>query len=678
MKTFLLCALLAGSIGAWADSELTPNSSQAGSSNDAVVRTSYTIPGACNPGGGSSNSNWSNRYMKKIRTNQTLTIGGESKSNCFYITVNSGYIITGVSLYMTTNKSDESNTLIATYYDNATKQSGLTTSLAKVGASSPTQVSISGISATERVVLQFSDTKQVLIYGTIYYSKISAASAPSFSPNGGDINGGSSITLGGSALHAYYQWSDTEVTLTKDSEGWTEGKSVTAPNVTGTKYLYAYATNGTGYESAVVSKTFNITKVKLANGMAYATTAVTKKVGYAAFTNTLTNPNELAVTYSIADGATATGTTVNETTGEVTLGETAGTATIKATFAGNDDYVAGEVSYTLTLNAATVQADVTGNKTWDIENNVSSDADRHTDGTYKVYDNIEGLYFGAEFDATSLLVKATSSNTAYRKQYKCAQGASLKFHATIPGLVTVKFGSPGKDARTLAVNGNEVFSSVEKTTASWYVEAGDVEITGVGSIRVFNIVFNTVSATNINLNASGYATFSTNYPVEVSGAKAYTAALDYANEKITCTEITGGKVPAGAGVLLFGEPNAEVTLTPTTGATALAGNNLKATTLANGIAATKGENNYYVLSGDTFKKFTGDAFAANKAYFEVDGEDNVLARGFNIVFVDEATGINEVGNAELDAEEYYNLSGQRVVQPTNGLYIVNGKKVIIK
>ena len=27
---------------------------------------------------------------------------------------------------------------------------------------------------------------------------------------------------------------------------------------------------------------------------------------------------------------------------------------------------------------------------------------------------------------------------------------------------------------------------------------------------------------------------------------------------------------------------------------------------------------------------------------------------------------------------YYNLAGQRVAQPTKGLYIVNGKKVVIK
>ena len=522
------------------------------------------------------------------------------------------------------------------------------------------------------------DSSNSYVYEVAFTAPNTEADEPTFNPNGGAVNGGTTIAIGSEAVHTYYQWSDTEVTLTKDSEGWIEGNSVIVPNVTATKYLYAYATNGTGLESDVVSKAFDITRVKLDNGLTYVTTAVTKKIGYAAFTNALTNPNSLDVTYSIEDGPTATGTTVNSSTGEVTLGETAGTAIIKASFAGNDDYVAGEVSYTLTLEAATVQTDVTGNKIWDIENAVSCDGDRNTNNVYMLYDNIEGLNFTEAFDATSLLVKASTSNFAYRKSYTCAQGASLKFRTTVPGIVSVKFSSPGNDARTLTVNGNEVFTSTGKVTASWYVEAGDVEMTGTKSIRIFKIEFTTVDASNVNLNASGYATFSTNYPVEVSGAKAYTAALDFANEKITCTQIANGKVPAGAGVLLFGEPNAEVTLTPTTGATALTENNLKATTLANGILATKGENNYYVLSGNTFKQFTGDAFSANKAYFEVDGENNVLARGFNIEFVDETTGINEVGSSEQEAERYYNLSGQRVALPTNGLYIVNGKKVIIK
>lgn len=185
------------------------------------------------------------------------------------------------------------------------------------------------------------------------------------------------------------------------------------------------------------------------------------------------------------------------------------------------------------------------------------------------------------------------------------------------------------------------------------------------------------ATTSINLNASGYATYSTYYDVAISGAKAYTAELDFANETITCKEIGSGKVPAGNGVLLFGEANAEVTLTPTADAAALGTNNLKATTNADGTLVTKGSNTYYALSGDTFKEYTGDNFVHHKAFFEVK-EGVVQARNFTIVFDEESTGINEVKHGAISNNRFYNPNGQEVAQPTKGLYIMNGKKVIIK
>ena len=50
------------------------------------------------------------------------------------------------------------------------------------------------------------------------------------------------------------------------------------------------------------------------------------------------------------------------------------------------------------------------------------------------------------------------------------------------------------------------------------------------------------------------------------------------------------------------------------------------------------------------------------------------------IIIGETTGIMSVDNGQLtvDSSEVYNLNGQRVAQPTKGLYIVNGKKVIIK
>ena len=49
------------------------------------------------------------------------------------------------------------------------------------------------------------------------------------------------------------------------------------------------------------------------------------------------------------------------------------------------------------------------------------------------------------------------------------------------------------------------------------------------------------------------------------------------------------------------------------------------------------------------------------------------------IFDDETTGIRSIDNGKLTIDNYvYDLRGQRVAQPTKGLYIVNGKKVVIK
>ena len=45
---------------------------------------------------------------------------------------------------------------------------------------------------------------------------------------------------------------------------------------------------------------------------------------------------------------------------------------------------------------------------------------------------------------------------------------------------------------------------------------------------------------------------------------------------------------------------------------------------------------------------------------------------------DETTGISQVEASKSNVEGFYNLAGQRVANPTKGLYIVNGKKVVIK
>ena len=75
-----------------------------------------------------------------------------------------------------------------------------------------------------------------------------------------------------------------------------------------------------------------------------------------------------------------------------------------------------------------------------------------------------------------------------------------------------------------------------------------------------------------------------------------------------------------------------------------------------------------------FFKYNGGTVLANRAFMILDDE---TARA-NIYIIDEITGINEVNAAEVENTQIYDIQGRIVNNPTKGLYIVNGKKMVIK
>ena len=81
--------------------------------------------------------------------------------------------------------------------------------------------------------------------------------------------------------------------------------------------------------------------------------------------------------------------------------------------------------------------------------------------------------------------------------------------------------------------------------------------------------------------------------------------------------------------------------------------------------------------GVVFLKATGASVAAGKAYLQIPTANAPEARVL-VTFDDETTGIETVDYVQKTDGLYYNLSGQRVNKPTKGLYIVNGKKFVVK
>ena len=95
-------------------------------------------------------------------------------------------------------------------------------------------------------------------------------------------------------------------------------------------------------------------------------------------------------------------------------------------------------------------------------------------------------------------------------------------------------------------------------------------------------------------------------------------------------------------------------------------------------------DNAYVLANKTkgvgfYLWKSGTSLASGKVYLKADASAHELEFiGFDEEN-SETTGISEIEKLRNGGNEtFFNLAGQRVAQPTKGLYIVNGKKVIIK
>ena len=167
----------------------------------------------------------------------------------------------------------------------------------------------------------------------------------------------------------------------------------------------------------------------------------------------------------------------------------------------------------------------------------------------------------------------------------------------------------------------------------------------------------------------------------VDGLKAYIAP-GYNRTTGTIWLMRVFEVPANEGILLIGDPGEYKV--PKKSTTTYYKNMFKGTLETITINETEGEyTNYYLSNGTSgvgFYKVDGtQKIGANRAYLPLlKGTTQSGTRFIGIDFGDGTTSIREVKSGEVKGEKWFTLQGQRVAKPGKGLYIRNGKKVVVR
>ena len=436
---------------------------------------------------------------------------------------------------------------------------------------------------------------------------------------------------------------------------------------------YTYGDNQTVTKEVVVTQ-----EGKKDAGLAYATTSITKFEGDASFTNTLTNPNSLNVTYASSEESVAT----IDNNGEVTILAT-GITTITASYSGDEIYLSGSASYTLTVNEPFVAED----GVFDFVEAASQGFD-YGSGV-PIAHGSNGTYIYEDKTWTAGNVTLVSSGK-YRWWYN---GYELRFYKTDGDDEATK-----ESAMTISVPEGKVITSIEVFGGkNWETDCGsysDGKWTGSSQTVVFTysgtnsnnvtkvvVTYETPEYESVSVGDLKYSTYASDNALDFTGSsiKAFYPTVD--GSTLIFHEIT--KVPAGTGVLLY-SANGAVTedILVCTGETDAAENNVFVRGTGDRVSYNETTQEYiYVLSKPQddnlgFYKANNNRVATNRAYIQVPAELSG-AKSFTINLEDDPTGIvNLNDNVNANEGAIYNLAGQRLSKMQKGINIINGKKVL--
>ena len=204
----------------------------------------------------------------------------------------------------------------------------------------------------------------------------------------------------------------------------------------------------------------------------------------------------------------------------------------------------------------------------------------------------------------------------------------------------------------------------------------------INKITVYYAAPSAIDVAAANLEGAYWTTFYSdiaNYQAP-EGTHVYKVSLN--DTKITMTEIEDRIVNMGQGVVLKNptEGNLSMTKVDYESSDDYSDNNLvgTSTTITNPAPGNVYVLNYKNTKGLAFYKLSSNGtIKANRAYLLVPSGSSVSAQEF-FAFDATVSGVDNINAQDSEEEKVYDLQGRRIAKPAKGVYIVNGKKVIMK
>ncbi len=236
------------------------------------------------------------------------------------------------------------------------------------------------------------------------------------------------------------------------------------------------------------------------------------------------------------------------------------------------------------------------------------------------------------------------------------------------------------------------FSGVDKATCILYVPYGAKKTYAKTScwLEFTHIVeLEPITEITVTINQYGSATYCSEYALDfsnVEGLKAYAATGYKSNSQVvTLTRVQTAE--AGIGLFLKGEPGEYIVpVIESTDEHSL--NMLVGTLKQTTVNSTDGAMSNYkftIAEGDTAPMFypfeDNTTLSAGKAYLQIPTAwlPATAQKSLSARFDDgETTDIDELKGESGEVKTIYDLQGRVVENPTSGIYIIGGKKVIIK